>query len=150
MPSPHSDDRGAVARFLEPRPARDFRGKRWVNITLRTAHIATFAALVGGHVFDVPADELRPWLYGAIASGAAMMAIQLHASFLWLRQIRGAVILLKLAMLCAIAVWWQARVPILFAVIVISSYMSHMPGKYRYWVIGVGPPAREKKRPSPH
>lgn len=117
---------------------------------MRTAHIATFAVLVGGHVFDAPAEDLRPWLYGAIASGAAMMLIQLHASFLWLRQVRGVAILMKLVALCAIAVWWQARVPILFGVIVVSSYVSHMSGRYRYWVVGVGPPVREKKGPSPH
>ena len=142
--------RGSVARLLVPDVARDFVGKRWLNITLRTAHIATFAVLVGGHVFDVPASELRAWLYAAIGSGAAMMAIQLHASFRWLRELRGAAIVLKLALLCSIAVWWQARVPVLIAVIVLSSFVSHMPGRYRYWVLGVGPPNRDKKNPSPH
>ena len=142
--------RGVLARALVPDAPRDFYGKRWVNIALRTAHIATFGVLVGGHVFDVPAVDLHGWLYAAIGTGAAMMAIQLHASFAWLREVRGAAIVVKLALLCTVAVWWQARVAVLMIVIVISSFVSHMPGRYRYWVIGVGPPNRPKKGPSPH
>ncbi len=114
---------------------------RWTRITLRTTHIATFSTLVGGHVFSTPADSLRPWLYAAVASGALLIASYLYqAGWRWVREIRGAAILSKIGLLCVIPFWWQARVPILFTVIVISSYVSHMSGRYRYWLIGKGPP----------
>ena len=43
------------------------------NIALRTAHIAMFAPLVGGHVFDVPPARLLPWLYAAVITGAVLV-----------------------------------------------------------------------------
>jgi hypothetical protein len=116
--------------------------RRWLRITLRTAHIAAFSTLVGGHVFATPADSLRPWLYAAVASGGLLVATYVYQTgWRWAREIRGAAILGKIALLCVIPFWWSSRVPILFAVIVASSYVSHMPGRYRYWVIGRGPPA---------
>lgn len=119
---------------------RDFRGLRWLRTTLRTAHIAAFAGLVGGHVFDVSPGQLEPWLYATIGSGAALVALNLYQTTRWLIEVRGVVVMLKLLLLCMIPLWWSARLPILFAVIVLSSYVSHMPGRYRYWVIGRGPP----------
>lgn len=114
---------------------------RWVRITLRTAHIIFFSALVGGHVFGTPADDLLPWLYGAVATGGALGATFLYQTRRWLVEIRGVAIMLKVGLLCVIPFWWQARVPILMLVIVLSGYISHMPGRYRYWVVGKGPPS---------
>ncbi len=114
--------------------------RRWVQIGLRTVHIASFSVLVGGHVFAVEADSLRPWLYAAIASGGALVVSQLDIGWLWFRQLRGVAIAVKLGLLGIIPFWWSARVPLLVAIIVISSLSSHMPGRYRYWVVGRGPP----------
>lgn len=122
-------------------PARDFPGLRWVRTSLRTAHIAAFSGLVGGHVFAASPAQLQPWLIATIASGGGLVALSLYQSMAWLREVRGVAILLKLGLLCIIPLWWSARLPILFAIIVLSSYVSHMPGRYRYWVLGVGPPA---------
>jgi len=124
---------------------RDFRGLRWLRTSLRTAHIAAFSGLVGGHVFDASSTQLTPWLYASIASGAALVALNLYQTTRWLREVRGVAIMFKLALLCVIPFWWQARIPVLFAIIVLSSYVSHMPGRYRYWVIGDGPPLRKQK-----
>ena len=123
-------------------PSKSFM--RWLRISLRTAHIATFATLVGGHVFATPAAELRPWLYGVIATGALLIATYLYQEPRWPREIRGVAIMAKVALLCVIPFWWEARVPILFVIIVVSSYISHMPGRYRYWLVGKGPPASTK------
>lgn len=114
---------------------------RWVRITLRTAHIIFFSALVGGHIFGAAADDLLPWLYGAVGTGAALSATFLYQTRRWPVEIRGVAIMVKVGLLCVIPFWWEARVPILVIVIVLSSYVSHMPGRYRYWVVGKGPPA---------
>ncbi len=118
---------------------RALPGHRWIRIGFRTGHIAASTALVGGHVFGVDAGRLEPWLWATVITGVALIGTDLYQSLLWLREVRGAAVLAKAALLLAIPVWWDARVPILFAVIVIGSVVSHMPGRYRYWVIGRGP-----------
>jgi hypothetical protein len=138
-------ERSRLARLLVPETERQLPGLRWIRMTMRTAHIATFSVVIGGHIFAVPADRIYPWLLAAIATGAGLIALSLYQSFLWLREVRGVAILIKLGLLCAIPLWWEARVPILFAIVVISSYVSHMPGRYRYWVIGRGPRKRNPK-----
>ncbi len=113
--------------------------RRWFRISCRSAHLLTVSVLVGGHVFDVPADELVPWLYGVIASGAGLMVTDLFQGLGYLREVRGAANLAKIAMAASVAWLWDWRVPILFAVVLLSGVVSHMPGHYRYWVIGRGP-----------
>ena len=124
---------------LFPAQERQFPGLRWIRITLRTAHIVSFTAVVGGHIFGAAAADVLPWLIATIATGAGIMALYLFQSFRWLCELRGAAILFKLLLLCVIPFWWEARVPILVAIVVISSYVSHMPGRYRYRVIRGGP-----------
>lgn len=114
---------------------------RWLRITLRTVHIIGSCFVVGGHAFGADKADVMPWLYVAIGSGALMIATYLTEGWLWFREVRGIAVLFKSALLIAIPFWWDARVPILIAVIVIGSIVSHMPGRYRYWVVGRGPRA---------
>ncbi|RLB52771.1 MAG: hypothetical protein DRJ42_13920 [Deltaproteobacteria bacterium] len=47
--------------------------------------------------------------------------------------------MVKLVLLLTTLLWPVATMPILFFVLVMSSVVSHMPGRYRYWVVGRGP-----------
>jgi len=114
-------------------------GMRWLRITLRTLHILGSCLVLGGHFFGASKAQVLPWLYLALASGGALILTYLSEGWLWLRELRGVAVLAKSALLLAIPLWWDARVPILIAVVVIGSYVSHMPGRYRYWVVGRGP-----------
>ena len=129
-----SDPNADRARF-------DYR--RWLRIFSRTAHILATSVLVGGHFFAVPAEALRPWLYGVLGTGGLLWATDLGQGFAYLREVRGLTILLKLALVAAVALFWTLRVPILFTVVLVSGVVSHMPGRYRYYVVGKGPPADE-------
>ena len=137
-PTQGSAQGSVLARLLVPDPAREFRGRRWLKIGLRTLHIVAFSALVGGVLLDGNTTRLGTWLQFSMLTGAAMVAVELHRSLLWLRELRGLAILVKVAML-GIAFheprWTSA---LLIAVIVLSSVVSHMPGRYRYWVPGKG------------
>ncbi len=119
--------------FFMPEPRRRLPHARAWNVGARTVHLAATGVLLGGHVFGVEADTLQLWLYAAIASGAAMFAVELYSSFDWLAQVGGLAVLLKLALLCAIPFAWSARVPILFVVVAVAGIGSHMPGKYRHY-----------------
>jgi hypothetical protein len=106
---------------------------RFWNIAVRTIHIAATGALFGGHCFGVDADQLRPWLYSVIASGAALAFLEAYPTFRWWHEVRAAMVLGKLLLLCSVPWFWAYRVPILVAVIALGSVGSHMPRRFRYY-----------------
>jgi hypothetical protein len=129
--------------LLLPVPRRRMRHGRAWNVGARTVHLAATGTLIGGHVFGAPADTLLPWLWVGVASGAVMLAVELYTSFDWLTQVGGLVVLLKLALLCAIPFAWGARVPILFAVVAVAGIGAHMPGRYRHYSVLYGRVVKE-------
>lgn len=125
---------GRLGRFssalrVEPRPVPHVRALR---TTLRTLHLIAIAALYGGHVYGVASERLVPALVASVATGLAFMALEVLRAPVWLVQVRGAATLLKVALVASIPLVWDARVPILTAVIVIGAVTSHMPGRLRY------------------
>jgi hypothetical protein len=128
-----------------PEPRRRLPHARAWNVGARTVHLAATGTLLGGHVFGAAPDTLVPWLYVAIASGAVMLGVELYTSFDWLTQVGGLAVVLKLTLLCVIPFVWSARVPILFAVVVIAGVASHMSGKYRHYSLLYGRSMKETK-----
>lgn len=131
--------------LLLPEPRRRLRHARAWNVGARTLHLAATGVLLGGHYFGVESDTLLPWLYAAIASGAAMLAVELYSSFDWLTEVGGLAVVLKLGLLCVIPFAWGARVPLLFAVVILASVGSHMPGRYRHYSLRYGRVMKETK-----
>jgi len=105
------------------------------NIGLRTAHIAVIAVLVGGHVFDVSRARLLPWLIATLVTGALLMFLEAFPHLRWFYQGRGVLVMWKLLLLLAIPWFWDARVTILFTIIVLASVGSHMPARFRYYSV---------------
>ena len=108
---------------------------RGVSILFRTAHIAAIGILFGGHVFDISHTRLLPWLYLSIVSGAGLIGVELYSSCKWVYQGKGVLVLVKLLLIAAVAVFWEQRVWLLLAALVIGSVGSHMPGRFRYYSI---------------
>jgi hypothetical protein len=106
-----------------------------MSIALRTAHIAAVGILLGGHAFEVPAVRLLPWLYLSILSGAGLIGIELYSSCKWLYQGEGVLVRVKLLLIAAVAVFWEQRLWLLLAALVLGSVGSHMPGRFRYYSI---------------
>ena len=107
-------------------------GRAW-KITLRTLHLMAISILVGGHVFSAPADQLRPLLYVAIATGIGLILLEAYPSPHFLFEGWGVLLVLKLALLCVIPFAWNIRVPILLAVVALGSVGSHMPARFRHY-----------------
>jgi len=128
----------------EPEKKKPSELRHWFRISCRTLHLITTSVLVGGHFFGAPADTLRPWLYGVIASGGALLSTDVLGTPGYLRELRGFAILVKLALVASVALFWEQRVAILFCVIVLSGVVSHMAGRFRYIMI-IGQ-RREPKR----
>lgn len=110
-------------------------GVRTVRSTLRTAHLIAFGALYGGHVYGVAAERLQPALLATLASGGALMALEIYRNPHWPAQIRGLATLVKIALVASVALAWDARVWTLTVVIVIGGVVSHMPSRYRYYSV---------------
>ena len=119
---------------------------RALNITLRTAHIGAMGVLLGGHAFDVTAERLEVTLWLTIGTGIALAAVEAGPRLLWFHQARGVLTMVKVALICAVPLAWDYRLPILLAVVVVGSVVSHMPGRFRHYsvvyrrVIKDGPP----------
>jgi len=105
------------------------------NIAARTAHIGITGVLLGGHVFNVSASRLLPFLYSAIATGVVLALIELYPNWRGLFELRTLVLGAKLLMLTAIPWLWDYRVSILVFVLVLASVGSHMPGRFRHFSV---------------
>jgi len=105
------------------------------NVGLRTLHLMAFGVLLGGHFWDVQAELLLPALAMTVASGAALMGLELYKSFYWLFLGKGLMVLAKLVLLLSVLLFWEARVPLLFAVVALASIGAHMPARFRYYSV---------------
>ncbi|MCB1756085.1 MAG: hypothetical protein KDJ38_11210 [Gammaproteobacteria bacterium] len=119
--------------LLFPEEPRTFPFRRTVRTLLRTLHILAIGTLLGGHIFEQPVELLEPWLWASVISGLLLLATDMHASFEVFFQVHGLVVLLKVALLMLVPVFWEQRVWILIAVLVIGSVSSHMPGRFRHY-----------------
>lgn len=107
---------------------------------LRTVHLVGFSLLLGGHAFAVAPGRLGAALALTVASGAGLVAIELHRTMHWLVLGKGLVTLAKLGLLGLVPVFWDVRVPLLLAVTVLASVGAHMPARYRNHSVLLGRP----------
>ena len=118
---------------LFPKPKRSFPGQRWVRISVRTWHLLSMGFLLGGTAHGLTLAE-QPWgLWGTLLSGLVFMAVELHASCIWLLQLKGIAVLAKLILLWSAGLASTGSLAYLIAAVVIGGISSHMPGKYRYY-----------------
>ncbi len=103
------------------------------NIALRATHISVTGVLVGGHVFGIAPGRLIPWVYMAIITGLVLMLIEAYPDWRYFSEGRGVMVLAKVSLLCTIPWFWQERVAILAAILIMASIGSHMPKRYRHY-----------------
>ena len=122
-------------RVVFPRHNRHFRGKRWLNIGLRTAHLLGVAG-VGGALFGgVALAAWLPYLNLTLATGASLMALELWTSGIYLLQVRGQATLVKVALLAALPLAPGLEAAGVAVAIVISGVISHAPASVRYYSV---------------
>jgi hypothetical protein len=122
----------SAGALLAPDPPRRLPHGRALNVAFRTVHLAAFGTLLGGHVFAVDPERLLTALGLTVASGAALVALELCQTMRWLAQVKGLAILVKLGLLASVPLFWEARVPILLAVLVLASVSAHLPARFRH------------------
>lgn len=109
--------------------------KRWTKISLRTLHLLAVAGVGGGVLFGLEQDLWRSYWWLALVSGGLMMLVDIIANPLWAVQVRGLVIFLKLALLVMLGRYPSLDGYLLGIIIVISTVISHAPGKLRYYSV---------------
>jgi hypothetical protein len=107
--------------------------KRWSKISLRTLHLIGVAGVGGGVLLGLEQALWLNYWHLALLSGTLMMAMDVISNRLWLLQVRGLAVTLKLVLLLLIgaAPAWDRALVVL--VIVISSVIAHAPGAVRYY-----------------
>jgi len=107
--------------------------KRWSKISLRTLHLLAIAGVGGGILFALEKDLWLNYWWLALVSGVLMMLMDIVSNPVWIVQVRGLVILLKLILLALLGInpAWDSI--LLLVVIILSAVVSHAPGKLRYY-----------------
>jgi len=93
--------RGLFAFFFPPEP-RHLAGRRWLKIVLRGVHVLCAGLLVGAYLFGAAPGVRGAWVGAAVSSGLLVLLLDLHETAVFLVQVRGLVILIKLAVLAAL------------------------------------------------
>ena len=107
--------------------------KRWTKIGLRTLHLLAIAGVGGGILFSLEKDLWLNYWWLAMVSGALMMLMDIISNPVWLVQVRGLVIAIKLILLALLGMYpgWDGF--LLAVIIIISAVISHAPGQLRYY-----------------
>ncbi|MCV6588366.1 MAG: hypothetical protein OIF57_04950 [Marinobacterium sp.] len=113
---------------------RDMPGRRWISITLRSLHLLGIAGIAGGYIYQLPFALWHPWLMLALGTGLLMVIKEVYVDGIWLLQLRGQLILLKLALLIFSHFLWETPQAWVYGLIIlISGVIAHAPGDVRYY-----------------
>ena len=104
-----------------------------LDLILRCWHIGTSSMLFGGIVWAVPFARLSGWHNLSIASGCAMIILNIFRSRHWPYQGRGAVAALHICLLWLVHIRQDLMVPLVVTVLIVGVAGSHMPGNLRHW-----------------
>jgi len=119
--------------LLFPDPPREFPGRRGLKIVLRAVHVLCVALYVGAVAFAP--DAVCPWLWAAVGSGVALLLLDLHETAAFLCQVRGLVLVAKIAALGTLHLFGEYQIWLLGGLVVLSVLSSHAPGSIRHRVL---------------
>lgn len=122
--------------WLFPSHKRDFPGRRWLGIALRTLHLIGISGLAGAYLYQLPESAWHGYLLLAVITGCLMACMEVFVDGIWLLQLRGQAIFFKLFLLSTV-LWLfdRPQIGIYLAVMVLSGVVAHAPGKVRYYSI---------------
>ena len=124
-----------LAQLIFPSQSRDFKGKRWIKIMVRTTHLIGIAGLAAMFLSDSGIANWLTSVHITVISGLAMMLLDIWSNGIWLLQLRGQAVLIKLLLFVALLFSGMNSELLLFAIIVISGLIAHAPGSVRYYSI---------------
>jgi hypothetical protein len=108
---------------------RDFPGRRQINLSLRTAHLAGIV-LLGAALLGAGEITTGAWL--TLLSGIGMFAGDAWANPGHVRELAGFGVLVKLGLVAVMALFPPVALPVFWGILVISTLLSHAPGSLRH------------------
>jgi energy-converting hydrogenase Eha subunit G len=108
--------------------------ERAASVLLRTLHLVAVVAL-GAALLGAPLARGSTGA-AAVVSGLLLMALDLRAGRLSLREAAGVVVLVKLAACVWIALDARHGLALFWLLVVLSSLSSHAPKALRHWRLG--------------
>lgn len=105
--------------------------RRWAGVGLRSVHLAAVSWLAVA-LHAVPAQQHVAGLL-LLASGAALLALELADRRVRLDELAGAIVLGKLVLIGAMVLWPTVALWLFWALLLVSSTSSHMPRDWRHW-----------------
>lgn len=120
-----------LSSLLFPDKPRIFPGMRWLNIGLRSVHIIGVAGIGGGFLFTLDEAQWLPFWYLTLATGVFLVLLYLWENAIWLFQLKGIVIILKLLLLAIAFQYPEWQSELFITVIAISGFIAHAPGIVR-------------------
>ena len=116
-----------------PRPSphsRDFRGRRWFHIGLRTLHVIG-VFLLGYAILRGTSAATGAIL--TLVSGLAMFALDLWSKPSHLFELAGLGVIGKLVLVSSIGLVSRWSIEIFWLVLIASMVLSHAPAAFRHW-----------------
>lgn len=107
--------------------------RRWSKITLRTLHIIAVAGVGGGILFGLHQGQWFHYWWLSVISGALLVLIDALANPVWLIQVRGLSVYIKLVLLVCLWRFPAWDIVLLLTIIILSAVISHAPSKLRYY-----------------
>ncbi|MBR9883238.1 MAG: hypothetical protein GYB21_06125 [Oceanospirillales bacterium] len=127
-----------IKQLLFPESARSLPGKRYISLALRGLHLVGVAGTAGLFLYNLPVEQWKVYGVLALVTGTLMMVMEIWGDGVWLFQLRGQAVLLKLVLLAVALIWPSTAVHNFVAIILLSAFFSHAPGRIRYYSIWHG------------
>ncbi len=118
---------------LFPSRSRFLPGHRWINITLRTLHLVGIAGLGAGFFYSGVDDSWQSYFHLTLSSGFLLLILSVWSNGIWLIQLRGQLIVLKLLLLLMAMLLPDIKFGLIILLVALSSVVSHAPGDIRYY-----------------
>lgn len=113
-------------------PARELPGRRWLTVVLRTAHLVAVIWLGACLMTEPLAASLRLAHTAVTLTGVAMFGVDLWCHPGHLRERAGAAMIVKLALIAAMAAAPAHALTLFWVVVVWSAVISHAPASFRH------------------
>jgi hypothetical protein len=125
-----------VSNFLFPSEPRAFKRRRETKIALRAVHVLCAGVLTGAYLLGAEHAVRMGWLWATIATGSAILLVDLHETAVFLVQTRGFVVMGKIVTLALLPHLGEAAGYALAVLVLVSVVVSHAPGavRYRIWI----------------
>jgi hypothetical protein len=119
--------------ILFPMQPRSFYGQRWVNIGMRCVHLVGITGIGGGFLNGLDAGSWSLYWQLTVFSGVALSLIYIWSSGIWLLELKGLAIILKLVVLTVALMIPDLRSTAFILVIIMSGLIAHAPARVRSW-----------------